>query len=278
MPFHIIRGTFHVKGYSPDGDSIRFKAINEANWDLLDGPPPQRNARGHAQLRLEGIDTLETHYQNTHQPLALAKQGLDHLLTQLGITGVQCNPPGTMVTEANDGVEGYILSRQVEKNRRPVAFAFAGTAPAADGTAVFLDTARALQSANAEMLRSGLAYPTYYKGLFPDLRNVLTAVVETARQANRGIWRQERTNTGFVVHGLASIALEHVILPKLFRRLAAYLEGDGCVAGFKEYLADLKEEIFIIPTAHATHFDTVVAVHGNTVRLTEPSENLIFEG
>jgi endonuclease YncB( thermonuclease family) len=276
MPFRIIRGTFHVKGYPPEGDSLRFKATNEANWGLLDGPTPQRNGSGHARLRLEAIDTLETRYQNTHQPLALAKKALDHLLTQLGITGVQWNPQGTMITAANDGVEGYILSRQVEKNRRPVAFAFAGLPPAADGTAVFVDTARVLQSANAEMLRAGLAYPTYYKGLFPDLRNTLTAVVETARQANTGLWRQDRTNAGFVVHGLASLALEHVILPKLFRRLATYLEGDGCVAGFKQYLADLKEEIFIIPTAHATHFDTVVAVHGNTVRMTEPSENLIL--
>jgi hypothetical protein len=29
MPFVMIKGTFHIKGYSPDGDSIRFKAHNQ---------------------------------------------------------------------------------------------------------------------------------------------------------------------------------------------------------------------------------------------------------
>ena len=31
MPFFIIKGTFHVLGYSPDGDSIRFQADDDAN-------------------------------------------------------------------------------------------------------------------------------------------------------------------------------------------------------------------------------------------------------
>ena len=56
MPFFVIKGTFHIKGYSPDGDSIRFKADNEANWDKLSGPRVNLNARCHAQLRLEAID------------------------------------------------------------------------------------------------------------------------------------------------------------------------------------------------------------------------------
>jgi len=53
MPFTIIKSTFHVLGYSPDGDSIRFRADNEANWATLSGRPPRLNARRHAQLRLE---------------------------------------------------------------------------------------------------------------------------------------------------------------------------------------------------------------------------------
>jgi Transketolase len=29
MPFRVIHGSYHVLGYSPDGDSIRFQAANE---------------------------------------------------------------------------------------------------------------------------------------------------------------------------------------------------------------------------------------------------------
>src|SRR5262245_45224889 len=193
MPFHVIQGTFHVKGYSPDGDSIRFKADHEDNWDLLNGPPAKLNARGHAQLRLEAIDTLETHFQNVHQPLNLAKQAMDHLIAQVGITGVQFNSQGTIVTQANDGTTGYIISRDVEKDRRPVAFACAGVPSEADGASIFLNMARVEQSANAEMLRSGLAYPTYYKGLFPYLRNALTALATSARQGQKSLWLHDKT-------------------------------------------------------------------------------------
>jgi len=29
MPFVVIQGTFHVKDYAPDGDSVRFKADDQ---------------------------------------------------------------------------------------------------------------------------------------------------------------------------------------------------------------------------------------------------------
>ena len=76
MAFFLIKGTFHVKGYSPDGDSIRFRARNPDNWKKLSGPAAELNARGHAQLRVEGVDALETHYQGYHQPMKLALTGV----------------------------------------------------------------------------------------------------------------------------------------------------------------------------------------------------------
>jgi len=36
MPFFAIPGTYHVKGLSPDGDSIRYKATDPDHWNLLD--------------------------------------------------------------------------------------------------------------------------------------------------------------------------------------------------------------------------------------------------
>jgi hypothetical protein len=278
MPFLVIKGTFHVVGYSPDGDSIRFQADNEAHWAKLAGPPVTLNARRHAQLRFEAIDTMETHYRNMHQPLILATRALDFLLQGLGITDVQWDVLRTRITEANDGTEGYIISRIVEPNRRPVAFVFTGAPPAADGSSIFLDVDLLRQSLNYQSLAAGLAYPTYYKGLFPDLRTALTEASNHARQVNLGIWSEDRTNTGFAVKGPESISEEHVILPKLFRRLAEYLEVGGSVVGFKEFLELKAEGITIISAAHFTHFDTVVEVDGNVVRMTEPPENLVFEG
>lgn len=278
MAFRIICGTFHVVGYSPDGDSIRFKASDPSNWELLDGPPPKINAKGHVQLRLEAIDTLETHYLGTHQPLEMARAALNHLSNQLGIEDIVWNQARTKVKSAADGTSGYIVTREVERNRRPVSFAFAGQPMAADGSTVFLDRELVSLSVNAEMLRSGLAYPTYYKGLFSDLREVLSLEVKNARDNNAGIWAQDVTNTGFTVNSLTSIAEENVIMPKLFRRLATYVEGGGSGSGFKAYLEQLAEEVMVISTVHATHFDTLIEENADTIRLTEPPENLIFIG
>ena len=68
MTFVLIKGTFHVLGYHLDGDSIRFQADDSDNWKKLSGPAVALNALGHASLRMEAVDALETHYQGFHQP------------------------------------------------------------------------------------------------------------------------------------------------------------------------------------------------------------------
>ena len=277
MPFFLIRGTYHIRGYSPDGDSIRFQAQTKANWAKLGGQPVALNARGHAQLRLEAIDTLETHYKNQHQPLDLAVKALDFLLKGLGITGMETDALWTMVTSVQDGTEGYILARTTDKYQRPIAFVYAGEPPEKDGASIYLMPERLRQSVNYGSLQAGLAYPTYYKGLFSNLRETCTEVVRLARSKGLGIWVQDRTNSGFIYDGLKSITERNVILPKLFRRLIEYFEGGGTsLAGFKKWLEARDEAVFIISKGHFTHFDSLVEIKGKQITLLEPPENLIF--
>lgn len=277
MPFTLIRGTYHIRGYKPDGDSIRFEALDNTNWEKLSGSPVVLNGRGHGQLRLEGIDTLETHYQGVHQPLALATKALDFLLNRLGITAVEFDVLMTRVSEANEeSTEGFILSREVEQFGRPIAFVFPGVPPEPDGSSIFVTRERLRQSVNNLSVLEGLAYPTYYKGLFSDLRAELTDAVQQARSIGLNVWAEDVTNTGFDVPDLTAVTERHVIMPKLFRRLAEFLEGGGSVEGFKKFLEAKEELILIISTGHITHFDTVVEVVGNVVRMTEPPENLVF--
>ena len=76
MPMLVIAGSFAIVHSEPDGDSVHFTASDPSEWDLLRGTPVQRNAGGVAQLRLDAIDALETHYTapsgggRLHQPLA----------------------------------------------------------------------------------------------------------------------------------------------------------------------------------------------------------------
>ena len=37
MGFVSIRGTYHVTGFQPDGDSLRFQARDRSDWNRLPG-------------------------------------------------------------------------------------------------------------------------------------------------------------------------------------------------------------------------------------------------
>lgn len=66
MKYILIKGSFHVVGYSPDGDSMMFRADNGKYWQALDAQNPKLFAekikKGALQLRLQAIDALETHF------------------------------------------------------------------------------------------------------------------------------------------------------------------------------------------------------------------------
>jgi hypothetical protein len=284
MPFRLIKGTFHVRNYSPDGDSIRFRPDNPDLIRRLTGGDRARfNARGHVQLRIEAIDALETHYNpqsgggTLHQPLGLANQALDHLLAFVGITDVVWDSTHRTVLNALDDVPGYILARAVEKYGRPITFVFTGNAPEDDGRNVRLEVDRLRESYNYDALVGGYAYPTYYTGLFSDLREALTDAVRAARADGRLIHNADRTTDGVVVTSLGSITEEFVILPKLFRRLSEYLVNFGTVTGFKRKLAESREPVLDLRRCHFTHFDTFVEESGNQIKLTRFPEELVFD-
>lgn len=275
MPFTLIKGAFYAKGYSPDGDSLKFMAKKEANWAKLEKGTVRLSAKKHVQLRFEGIDALETHYKGSHQPEVLADAATEHVLALAGFTNVVWGPTHSRVTSADDGQEGYVLARQAERYGRPVAFVFAGKAPGTDGSSVYLDVPLLKQSLNYQLLEEGHAYPTYYEGLFADLRDAMTAAVITAWNKRRGVWPYDWSG-GVPVTGQSAIADHYVMMPKLFRRLTGYLAGHSSVSGFKTWLASRPERVLVLRTGNFTNFDDVIEQQGNKVSLTEWPEDLVF--
>jgi endonuclease YncB( thermonuclease family) len=287
MPFLVIKGVFRAKGAQPDGDSVRFRPDSLADWDLVTGERRvKRNASGAAQLRLDGIDSLETHYTprhgtRVHQPLELAHAAADELLGWLGFTGVERDAEETVTACDQDEVTGFILTRSADLYGRCVAFVGRGEPPAASGSQVFVDTDLVQTTVNHHQLAAGLAYPTYYRNLFPQLRNEFTSAVSAAAAANQGVWPSDVTTTGAVINTETSLTDDVVILPKLFRRLADYLQlgaGDLSLAGFPAFLAQAKDKFFILSTGHSTTgLDAIVEVEGNKVRMTHPPTDLVFD-
>ncbi len=281
MSFKAIKGTFHIVGYSPDGDSIRFKASNRANWDSLEGKKVELNSREHAQLRIEAIDTLETHYKGQHQPLQFAEQAAQRLFTLLGITNVTWNASHSRVTAAKDGVEGFIVSRMAEENGRPVSYVFDASQGWQDGQELFLEKPLVRKSVNFRMLREGLAYPTFYDGLFYDLRELFADEAQKVRAKPKGLWAVDHSNFFIQINSLNDITENIVLLPKLFRRLVAFLKENETFDPIKflQFIDKGREKLLILSRLHFTHLEDVLEINqAGQIRLKEKPEDLVFLG
>lgn len=279
MSFKVIKGTFHIVGYSPDGDSIRFKAFDPANWEMLEGRKVALNSKGHAQLRIEAIDTLETHYKNQHQPLQWADAAALRLFSLLGIKNVTWNPSHSRVLSADDGVEGFIVSRTTEENGRPVSYVFNASLDMQDGQDVFLEKPLVRKSANFRLLREGLAYPTFYDGLFYDLRELFAAETEKVRAKKIGLWAADSSHKFMQITSLADVTDTLVILPKLFRRMVAFFKDNPIFDPIKflQFLDDGNERVLVLHKLHFTHLEDVLEVKSSgEIRLKEKPEELVF--
>lgn len=284
MTLRLIKGTYRILHSQPDGDSVHFFPDDAEAFARL-GMRAHLSPAGGAQLRLDAIDALETHYTprahggfTQHQPLPLAHAPADRLLALLGFGDVKRDRE-TVVSATPDETPGYILTRFADKYGRPVAFAYAGEAREPDLSQVHVTAPMLRESVNHRLLAEGLVYPTFYSKLYPELRTELTAAAQSARRTGNGVWAGDATTSGATVTSLADLDDHVVILPKLFRRLVDYLAlgaGDVSLDRFTEFLATRDDRLFVISEAHATGLDTITAVAGQKLRLTHPPEDLVF--
>lgn len=291
MPFKLIKGAFHLVGktktgkplgFRPDGDSIQFKPAKQSHLDKLEqvGRPYRLSTIDSVNLRFEGIDAPELHYDSSRQPAPHAENSRNFLTGRIGMDpvtytekGIQVKPP------ANDGQRGFIVSKQLDMHGRPVSFVFVGAHPQPDGTEVFLSPALLRQSLNYQSLRDGHAYPLFYDTLYHDLRAELTGAAVTARANKRGFWPSDRSK-GVTINAPADLEDRFLILPKLFRRLTDYFQDHSKLdaATFRNWLEEKSEndEVWILPEWNRTHFDNVVRIKGKKITLLRGPENLVF--
>ncbi|MGI8565359.1 MAG: thermonuclease family protein [Pyrinomonadaceae bacterium] len=301
MPFILIKGTFHLVnttsnnrqvGFQPDGDSMQFKPANANLLDKLEkiGRPYDLTNIGSVQLRFEGIDALELHYQprgarSTHQPRPLGDNARDFLTGLAKLNPVPYVAPRNISVDPpieRDATPGYILSRSLEVNGRPVAFAFAGTTTKKDGSAVNLTIATLKRSSNYKLLLNGHAYPLFYDTLFADLRTTLADATRKARAGNLGLWAHDGSMTGIVAQDQESLELRGVTFPKLFRRLADYFaKTKDTLPNFMKWLKATREQVQDLDPdsetfTNVTHFDNMVRVASGKVSLRQQPETMLF--
>jgi hypothetical protein len=106
VPFLVITGTFHLVGRTPagdppgcepDGDSVQFRPTDQSLLERLTrvGRRYRLTSIGSTQLRFEGIDALELHFDGSHQPRPLADRARDFLTGELDLNRLPTKPPRT---------------------------------------------------------------------------------------------------------------------------------------------------------------------------------------
>ncbi|MBK6697239.1 MAG: thermonuclease family protein [Myxococcales bacterium] len=239
--YEALDGWILLPGYAPDGDSVRFFAKEPARFEALRRSRLLRRGAtdGSVQLRLEGIDAPELHYAQACQPRG--ESARDALLAWLGVTGVQFAADATTIIAATPpAVPVTLLANAVDAHGRVIAYVL----PPRQGARAKRHRATpelVRTSATHAMLEGGHVYPLAYTSMPEVHRKLFRDVARRARAKRVGIWRDDATKSGFVLHGARSVGPHGaLILPKLFRRCMEFLTkryAESFTGTFLEWLA-----------------------------------------
>ena len=295
MAYTLLKGHFVIRysdlprsGPEPDGDTVKFLPDNpDLVFELprISGRPPQINARG-ISVRLEAIDALETHFQQTHQELEGANAARDQLLDQLGFRNVVFweDLPNKVESADEDSVPGFVLSNGIDANGRMIGFVYKGSEAALksedDGATLTASTGLIDKSMNAKLLAAGQVYPAFYGTLPTRLREHLAKKSNAARKAGKGVWPRATADPNNLaeITGLESLEAA-VVWPKLFRRLVSYFQaGNEGLSGFIPWLRrGSDDKIFRLDTKTNATLSDVITVDGNGIMMDVWPEDIIVE-
>jgi endonuclease YncB( thermonuclease family) len=290
--YTLIKGQFTIhnaqqprQGPQPDGDTVTF--IPDSVALVLALPRFSRRApdikNGHVNVRYEGIDALETHFQGHHQDLQFANAAREHNLAKLHFTHVKFFATAPNVVESVDKnpLAGYVIANGIESNGRLLGQVYAGSSTKADGSKLFLDEATLDKSVNAELVRAGLAYVEPYDTMPMALVRHLREVVHGVRKDHQGLWAHETVGTrkSATLRNLTDLQAQ-VMWPKLFRRLATYFsEGNVGLSGFDAWVRDdivHRDDVLRLPDGEKGNMHDTYAIDGDKLRLHFRPEDLLI--
>lgn len=273
--YKVIAGTFHVKGFQPDGDSIRFQANKPEHWDFFEWETEADKKTKKKQLRVESIDALETHYEGYHQPRPFAIAALESLLELLNIKSVTYSLSVTQIVEADDGKPGFIASASTDRFGRPVSYVFPKNAKLTDGAVLDSNTLPIEDSINFQLAREGLVYPTFYTTTDRVFAEKIRAVVARARATKRGIWSIDKT-ADFTLLDLRTLQEDILLMPKLFRRLVGFFNNYADFDKLPIYMAKQRDNLVLWDGTKKKSLADLMTITGRRLQMKTPVEDILF--
>lgn len=291
MPYKLIKGEFHIhypdiprSGPEPDGDTLKFHPDHPGLVESLQqaGRGPAFNRRGMVNLRFEGIDALETHFNESHQDLEWANAARNAVLESCGFGTITffSDLPNKVASVESHPRRGYILAGGLDTFGRVISFVFAGDTYLVDGAEIWASEETIRTSLNMKLLQEGLAYPAFYTSLPCELRDALATATVESRNNLEQMWADAVPVAQHVfipdIETLESLTL----WPKLFRRLSSYFSaGYQNLNNFDTWLrADPinRDDRLILPDRELGNMHDIVAVEGNHLHMRYQPEELVI--
>jgi hypothetical protein len=290
--YTLIKGQYSIhnpsnprRGPQPDGDTVTFFPDS---LDLVralkrfSGRAPDIS-NGHINVRYEGIDALETHFQGTHQDLEFANGARERNLALLGFTHVQffSDLPNVVESVDRNPLPGYVIANGIESNGRLLGLVYSGATTQHDGNKVFVDNAILDQSVNATLVDAALAFVEPYDTMPMSLVHRLRTKIAAVRAAGDGLWPSESPSTEKAAR-IANLddAQALIMWPKLFRRLSDYFrEGHVGLGQFDSWVRDdpvRRDDALRLPNGEAGNMHDTFLVEGDTLRLEFRPEELLI--
>lgn len=273
--YKVIAGTFHVKGYQPDGDSIRFQANKQEHWDFFEWETEVIKLTKKKQLRVEAIDAMETHYEGYHQPRPFALAAMEALLELINIRSVTYSLGLTQIVEADDGKSGFIAAADVDRFGRPVSYVFPKNTKLTDGAVINSEDLPIEKSINFQLAREGLVYPTFYTTTDRTIAEKIRAVVARARATKRGLWSIDRT-ADFTLYDIRTLEEDILLMPKLFRRLVSFFDNYADFNKLEEYMVKQRDNLVLWDGTKKKSMADLMKFNGRRIQMTTPVEDILF--
>lgn len=289
--YNAFDGNIVLTGYAPDGDSVRFLPNDPSALGVLRRASLIRTSplNGSVQMRLEGIDAPELHYQSSSQPQGSSAR--DALLGWLGVDavrdGIAFLPDGaTISSPAPVGVPVTVLANAVEPHGRIIAYVLPPRRGRTRPKRCRVSESVLRATANYALVQSGKAYSLAYTSLPAAHREVLRAAARAARAKKLGVWKDDATMRGFALTGgQRSIGPGGaLIFPKLFRRCVDYLADRrvGFGGTFLEWLrghgsnGEPKPDLVTVKYAANILLSSVMKERGGRISLSVDVTDLLF--
>ena len=242
VPFLILKGNFVVRTRQmPDGDTIAFAASSTYKRGPVEtNVPVSTDGLKTVNIRLQSIDATEK-----SQPFGAASR--DALLKRLGFDPAALGLSDTDFSASGDPpvqVPGWLATHGIDGNQRPLGYIFRKNPGGFSHSKIvsasdMLDVIKS--SENYLQAIGGWAFPAFYNNTDESHAMVFAAAAVKARTANKGVWAQDETISGFVPTKDALHVGGTLVYPKFYRRVQKWTANKPDAKAFINWLKKQKD-------------------------------------